>query len=145
MMSAEGRARQVAAVTSLKVREKHRQRAAVQWRDPEYVKAQMRARGVRPNRLELEVQEVIRRFGFQYAGDGKLVVGGKCPDFWNGDGKVIELYGDYWHAGQDPRERIDLFAAHGYVCLVIWEREWREDPVVVAERVAEFAWGLAHG
>jgi len=103
--------------------EKNRQAILACWQDPKYIAKQMEARGVRPNRLELKLLKILTPFGFQYVGDGQLIIGGKCPDFWNGDHKLIELYGDYWHSGDNPEERIDHFGKHGYDCLVIWEHE----------------------
>ena len=48
-----------------------------------------------------------------------------APDFLstNGQRKVIEVFGDYWHKGEDPQGRIDAFAKLGFKCLVIWEHE----------------------
>ena len=165
----EGRARQVAGVTSPEFKRKRRELQFAKWQEPEY-REQMLAklkvtreraredeefcarwfrainwsarhvRGEGPNKLERDLAELVRRFGFEFIGDGRKFIAGKNPDFWNGNGKVIELYGDYWHRGQDPQERIDLFKAHGFETLVVWEREWREAPAAVAERVAEFAW-----
>ncbi len=89
----------------------------------------------RPNKVELLLEELIVDFGFQFVGFNQLIVGGKNPDFWNGDKKLIELYGDYWHRGQDPQERIDLFKVHGYDCLVVWENEVRTTPEQVYARV----------
>lgn len=109
------------------------------WQDPAFARAQVQAFGMRPNHLESEVQAAIKQFGFVYVGDGQLAVGGKVPDFWNGDHKIVEVYGDYWHAGQNPQDRIDLFKAQGYDCLVVWEHEWQEDPAAVVERVREFS------
>ncbi len=51
-----------------------------------------------------------------------------CPDFFNinGQKKVIEMFGDYWHQGQNPQDKIDRYAKSGFDCLVIWERELKE-------------------
>ena len=108
---------------SVETRERLRQLSLELWQCPEYVKAQMEARGVKPNKLELQLGEKLALLGFRYVGDGQLVIGGKCPDFWDGGTRLVELYGDYWHRGQDPQERIDHFARYGYECQVIWERE----------------------
>ena len=35
----------------------------------------------------------------------------------------IEIYGDYWHRGENPQDRVDLFDTYGYKTLVIWEKE----------------------
>jgi len=98
------------------------------WQNPEYVKKQMKARGVRPNMQEMKLQSFLNKYfpnEWLYVGDGELVIGGKVPDFMNVNGKkwLIELYGDYHHQGQNPQDRIDFFSRYGYKTLVIWERE----------------------
>lgn len=93
----------------------------------------------RPNQLEAHVAELLSPLGFHFVGKKSLRIAGQTPDFWDGDHKVIEVYGDYWHRNDDPQERIDLFKAHGYDCLVVWEREWREDVEAVVKRIVEFA------
>ena len=107
------------------------------WQTPEFVSKQMKSRGVTPNKLEKKFEEILEPFGFDFVGDGKLIVKGKCPDFWNGENKLIEIYGDYWHQGQDPQDRIDLFKTVGYDCLVIWEHELEDEPTVL-ERIRNF-------
>ena len=99
------------------------ERATQLWQQPEYVQAQMQARGVKQNKLEKKFEELT---GWQFVGDGQLIVGGKCPDFWDGETGLVELYGNYWHRDQDPQDRIDHFAQYGYTCLVIWESELKE-------------------
>lgn len=76
-----------------------------------------------PNKAEMRLLRLLEPEGFRYVGDGQLVVGGRCPDFWDGGSRLVELYGDYWHRGQDPQERIGHFARHGYGCAVVWEHE----------------------
>ena len=79
-----------------------------------------------PNKTELNLQNIINSVtnNFIFIGDGKEVIGGKCPDFIDKtNNKIIELYGDYWHRGQDPNDRINYFKDYGYDTLVIWESE----------------------
>lgn len=65
-----------------------------------------------------------------------MILGGKIPDFVNVNGqkKVIELFGDYWHSdkfiknnGKDnvatENGRIDYFKKLGYKTLIVWENE----------------------
>jgi hypothetical protein len=68
------------------------------------------------------------------------VVAGKCPDFVNVNGqkKIIELFGDYWHRGQNPQDRIDVFKPFGYETLVIWQREL-EDLKSLRHKIFDFA------
>ena len=90
-----------------------------------------------PNKTEIYLESIISDFGFSFVGDGKLIVRNKCPDFWDGGTKLIEMFGDYWHRGEDPQPRIDLFKVEGYDCLVIWEHELK-NPENVLERVSRF-------
>lgn len=96
-----------------------------------------------PNNAEITLLGIIQSLGFQYVGDGKLVIAGKCPDYWNGNSHLIELFGDYWHRGQDPQVRINYFAENGFNCLVIWEHELlnKED---IFKKVSDFI-GLNSG
>jgi hypothetical protein len=55
-----------------------------------------------------------------------LIIGSKCPDFWNGDHKVIELFGDFWHREHNPEDWINYYKKWGYNCLVIWEHELKD-------------------
>ncbi len=91
----------------------------------------------KPNKLERRVLELLPS-SWRYVGDGTFKVGRKCPDFWDGGTKLLEVYGDYWHQGDNPQDRIDLFKRHGYDCLVIWEHEVNESPMDVTSRVREF-------
>ncbi len=134
----EGRAKHHASVTSKDFKEKAKVRAAAQWQDPSFVRAQMQARGVRPNKLEKSFGQLLRPLGFSYVGDGRLVIGGKVPDYHDGSDKLIELYGDYWHKGQDPKDRIDFFRERGYETLIVWERDLNANHERVQERVEEF-------
>lgn len=86
------------------------------------VSAVMKALQIKPNKQESKLQSLLGLF-WRYTGDGGLIIAGKVPDFWNGDHKLVELFGDYWHRGENPQDRIDIFEKNGYKCLVIWEHE----------------------
>ncbi len=101
------------------------------WKDSEFVKKQMKSRNVMPNKTEMYLQDILNSIFFEgqfvYVGDGKEIIGGKCPDFIDKvNNKIIELYGDYWHRGQDPNDRINYFKDYGYDTLVIWESELKD-------------------
>ena len=129
------RAAQTGHSVSEETKEKLREAQNANWQRPEYVQAQMRANNVHPNQLELAVAAQLKPLGFRFVGDGQLIITGKCPDFWDGGTRLIELYGDYWHRNDNPQDRIDLFKAVGYDCLVIWESEWNNNPEEVMARV----------
>lgn len=99
----------------------------------------------KPNKVEEHLNTILKdNFPneWEYVGDGKLIISGLIPDFANINGKkqLIEMFGDYWHKGENPQDRIDKFAKLGYSCLVIWESELK-NPNQVIERVANFCKG----
>lgn len=64
--------------------------------------------------------------------DGKQ----KNPDFTCEPGrKVIEVFGDYWHRGEDPDRLVRMYAAVGWECLVIWESE-----VMIRDAILQFTY-----
>ncbi len=98
------------------------------WENPIFAKKMMVSFKILPNKAELKLQSILNSIffegQFQYVGDGQEIIGGKIPDFIDPiNNKIIELYGDYWHKGQDPNDRIDYFKNFGYDTLVIWESE----------------------
>jgi G:T-mismatch repair DNA endonuclease (very short patch repair protein) len=116
------------------------------WEDIEYknrqVKLMMAGNGMKPTNPEIELGKLLNQLfpnEFEYVGAGKRIIGGMCPDFihTNGHKQVIELYGDYWHKGENPQDRIDAFGQHGYQCLIIWEHEMKHLHKVT-DRIKEF-------
>lgn len=97
----------------------------------------------KPNRAESKLSRILQEFfPDEYALNVKaeiMTLGGKIPDFVNVNGqkKVIELYGDYYHAGDDPQDRIDYFKQFGYWALVVWEHELKDRSCLV-QKLAEF-------
>ena len=80
---------------------------------------------------------------WSYVGDGGFwandELGPMCPDFIHPTkGSVIELWGNYWHAEDNPQGRINRMKNAGYNCLVIWESDFRENIEDVIHRVSEF-------
>ena len=98
--------------------------------------------GARPNKVETQLAALITesRLPYRYVGDGQFILGGKCPDFLNVNGKkqVIELFGTYWHDVFDVAERTEHFRQYGFDTLVIWEDELK-DPERVRAKVAKFS------
>lgn len=100
------------------------------------------------------------RLPIKYVGDGSCWIGRLNPDFIFTDGrkKIIEHYGDYWHANPflckekerrgarfaediwaEDKLREEKFRSYGYEVLVIWERELYEETCNVKERLKDFA------
>ena len=96
-----------------------------------------------PNKKEQELYEFLQEIlpdEYKFVGDGKTVdVGGCAPDFINinGQKKLIELYGDYWHKGDDEGHRIFYFRLFGYETLIIWEHELK-DKEKLREKILAF-------
>lgn len=106
-----------------------------QWQDPAFrdkrIAAVMKGSHKKPNRAELYLDVLLQELllgEYKYVGDGQFILGGKCPDWMNVNGqkKLIELFGDYWHQGENPQERIDHYKQYGFDTLVIWEHELKE-------------------
>ena len=82
---------------------------------------------------ERKLAEMIEAYcGWEYVGNGKfhLQTKKKCrvPDFINRDKKkIIEVYGDYWHSGEDPCDKIAEYKEIGWDCIVLWEHEIMSD------------------
>jgi len=102
------------------------------WQDPEFAEKRIadffKGNRCKPNKPEMFLKNVLEQLypgEWRYVGDGQVFIAGKCPDFINVNGqkKIIELFGDYWHRGQDPQDRADIFKPFGFETLVIWEKE----------------------
>ena len=98
--------------------------------------------GKSPNNSEKKLGELLQDWypgEWKYVGNGEFILGGKCPDFVNVNGKkqIIELFGDYWHKDDDPQNRINYFGRYGYKTLVIWENELNR-PELLKERLLKF-------
>ena len=86
---------------------------------------------MRPNKAEFVLLGILNSLSpesWAFVGDWSMILAGKNPDFVNTNGKkqIIELFGDYWHKGEDETGRIDLFRRFGYETLVVWERELKD-------------------
>ncbi len=124
------------------------ERMKTQWADPVKALKLLKSIQLSPNKIEIDYNEYFKdkirftgdrqywvRFNLKYdSGDkqGKYVH--KNPDFKaNGQKKVIELYGDYWHQNDDPLELIVNYKDVGYDCLVFWEHDVKEHMPEVIE------------
>ena len=81
-----------------------------------------------PNKQEIKLQNILNEVlpnEYLYVGDGDFILGGRCPDYLNinGQKKLIELYGDFWHKGEDGIERVEYFKSFGFETLIVREHE----------------------
>ena len=101
--------------------------------------------GFRPQyrtKPEKQMEAMLKKadLPYKFVGGNRLQIGKKFPDFVHKEGgkKLIEVYGDYWHRGQDPQDRINYFEKYGWECIVIWEKELKEQPDEVLVWIKEF-------
>lgn len=95
----------------------------------------------RPNKLECRVQAYLDRRlpGVWRYNRGDVIIGGRVPDFVSDCGhNVIEVFGNYWHEGEDPEIKVDHYRLHGYACAVIWEVDFKRDPETLGRMVREW-------
>ena len=111
-----------------------------------YIKVMMKNVGMRPNKKELLLNQLLNNFfpnEYKYVGDGQFWIENFNPDFINVNGqkKIIEFFGVYWHSKEEDierdKERIETYKKYGYKTLVIWENEL-EDLEKVKEKIREF-------
>ena len=112
------------------------------YQNAEYCEMYRKAMGMKPNKPETFLLGLLDQMypgEWRYTGDFSFTINGKSPDFvnCNGQKKIIELFGDYWHQGECPADRAAVFAPFGYQTLVIWERELKDVKRVVG-RITEF-------
>ena len=112
------------------------------WQSQEYVKKQIKARNVCPNKSEIDLQKTLDKYypnQWKFVGDGQFKLAGKYPDFVHVTDKiVIELYGEYWHSKQEAESRVKLFSEHGYKCVIIWCSE--NYPKTVKQKLEEIGY-----
>ena len=107
-----------------------------------FIRKWRKATSKTPNKTEQLLDSILQTNfpgEWEYVGDGKLVINGKIPDFANINGRkaLIELFGDYWHRGENPQDRIDEFSKLGYYCLIIWESDLVNIPEIT-KQIANF-------
>jgi len=127
-------------------REKQRQRALSQWRNDEYVAAQMRGRAMKPNQLEQDYWEMLPEEAqscLVYTGDFSYWIQGgdrsKNPDFVvPGEKMAVEVFGQYYHKESEIVPLLQFYKSAGWRVLILWEQEIRERPDEAVHQTMEF-------
>jgi len=111
------------------------------WTNPQFIEAQRLGRNIKPNKTEIKLYQLLQKIypnEYKFVGDGNVTIDGLIPDFINSNGqkKIIELFGTYWHReGVDYRRtekgRREVFMKYGYKLLVIWEDELKNKESVI--------------
>mgnify|MGYP000654044634 CR=1 FL=1 len=64
----------------------------------------------------------------------RKMVDGLIPDFISETKKkIIEVYGNYWHRGEDTSIRINRYRRFGYQTLIVWEEDLKDIEKVIQE------------
>lgn len=96
----------------------------------------------KPNKQEKKLIELFYQYNlpYKFVGDFTIWIGGKNPDFinTNGDKKLIEYAGRYWHTEEEMDKRIKLFAEYGFETLIIWDNEFLKNPEKTMEVVTQW-------
>jgi G:T-mismatch repair DNA endonuclease (very short patch repair protein) len=137
---------------SPEMRKKLSEITKLQWKNPEQALKLIRGAIKKPNTSEMKLSYILRHTAphlYKYNGDGRLgvVLSGKIPDFVNvnGEKKVIELFGTYWHGeskvkrtnSEEEQLRLNAYAKCGYSCLIIWEDELK-DIITLKSKIKRF-------
>ena len=119
----------------------------IKWRtDPDFASKVIRGLHTRPNKIEVQLDTLLNTSfpkQWKYVGGGEVIIGGKCPDFLNTDGRkeVIELFGNYWHNlpknQERDNERLEAYKKYGYSTLIVWDKELKNIDNVL-NKIKEF-------
>ena len=114
------------------------------WNDSKYrektLKAIHEGRKLKPNIPEKFINRLLNKLlpkEYKFVGDGKVILGGFNPDFINVNGqkKIIEMYGCYWHKCPKCKfgnkrlldvRRLKTYKKYGYKTLIIWQHELKD-------------------
>ena len=124
---------------SKEYRQKRSNDEKARWKDPEYAKKILHRRILSGPEQEFICISDRFYFAFDFVGDGTLVIDGKNPDFVSlkDDRKLIEIWGEYFKKGRNPKDLIDFYKVRGYECLVIYASELKHLEKII-NRVREF-------
>lgn len=97
-----------------------------------------------PNKIEKYWTEYLYTLStnWKYTGGGEFAkpVGIRFPDWTNEkEHKIIEHAGNYWHDCSYEQDRIDYYKSFGYICLVIWDTESKEQAKQKIRKFVEVA------
>ena len=116
------------------------------FQDDEWRRKWARRFTIKPNNCETILINLFRELElpYKYVGDYKFWIEGKNPDFinTNGEKKLIEMFGHYWHLPEEIPTRKALFKKHGFDTLIIWDTEL-DDMAKVTQKIERFENGIS--
>lgn len=112
------------------------------WLDPKYVAKILKANNRRPTGIENKIISLGIK-GLRYTGNGifwRLTKKKhRNPDFKvTGQNKIIEIFGNYWHKGEDIKAIIKEYKDINLDCIVFWESEINNDIKKVKSEIIKF-------
>jgi len=138
--SPEAKAKMKISHTGVPLSEKHREGLSnagkKKFQDLSYRKERIikmrKGAHVRPTIPEKKLGELLQEAcpdEYKYTGNDTFMIGRRFPDYVNINGKkkVVEMFGDFWHKGQNTQDKIDEYASYGFGCLVIWESDLKHE------------------
>jgi len=81
------------------------------------------------SKVELSLKPVLEPLGYVSTQDkryfiGNPKVGVHIPDYVKSDTReIVEVWGTYWHRGENPQDLINWYAEQGWNARVVWENE----------------------
>lgn len=108
-----------------------------------YMKFLIKCIGNKQNKSEVFLEKILNKIlpkEYKYVGQGDIWIERYNPDFinMNGQKKIIEFFGNYWHKNSQERnkKRIKVFKKYGYDCLIIWEHDLKTQKTI--NQILEF-------
>jgi len=93
-----------------------------------YIKAMSNGALPKKSKPESIAEDILKKYGYKYVGDGSLWISGKNPDFVNTDKmSIIEIFSVYhdnnifdvpWHRTENGTK--EIYNRNGYVCHIVW-------------------------
>jgi len=111
----------------------------------EFSKRILKSRLIVPNKPETLLIKLFKelKLSYKFVGDGKVILAGFNPDFIsiNGQKKIIELFGTYWHKRKEvlkrDKRRLVEYKKLGYKTLIVWEHELK-NIVKIKDKLSKF-------
>lgn len=74
------------------------------------LKKVIKSNNLKPNKKEKLLTKLLNKIlpnEYKYVGSGKIIIGSFIPDFINinGQKKIIEFFGDYWHKNTQEKDK----------------------------------------
>ena len=115
-----------------------RKNAVDNWKRKDVQEKRQKSWKIRPNNLEKDFEKIMKEYiPIKFVGDLSFFVDGLNPDFIiEGTNICIDIFGNYWHKVKkrdDSKERIERFKKEGYILIVVWENQWKNNKTEVVE------------